>query len=179
MKDKNVVSAQAPRDREELHDIFFTYAIATAIVGFVFVWLAQNAVNHEGIVTFKLFFLKKPFEVTPFLFGIFLNVIAVIGGVVDLIYRAVTRNSAIGSSTIGYAFSLIVGIVFMISRLIVSYEMSTFLCSIFAGVLGLSSIGCGLARNHFKRENKIVSYLCGIVVVVLAAIAFMAGVYAE
>lgn len=123
MEEKNTPVEKVQKDRKELHDIFFQIAIITAIAGFVFVWLAQNAVNAKnGCVTLQPFNIKKPIEI-------------------EFLTISVT--------------------------------------SIIAGVLGLSSIGCGLARNHFKRENKIVSYLCGIVIVVLAVFAFMAGVYAE
>ena len=123
MEEKNTPVEKVQKDRKELHDIFFQIAIITAIAGFVFVWLAQNAVNAKnGCVTFQPFNIKKPIEI-------------------EFLTISVT--------------------------------------SIIAGVLGLSSVGCGLARNHFKRENKLISYLCGIVVVVLAVFAFMAGVYAE
>jgi len=123
MEEKNTPVEKVQKDRKELHDIFFQIAIITAIAGFVFVWLAQNAVNAKnGCVTLQPFNIKKPIEI-------------------EFLTISVT--------------------------------------SIIAGVLGLSSVGCGLARNHFKRENKLVSYLCGIVVVVLAVFAFMAGVYAE
>ncbi len=123
MKDKTAAPEKVQKDRKELHDIFFEIAIITAVVGFIFVWLAQNAVNAKnGYVTLQPFNIKKPIEI-------------------EFLTISVT--------------------------------------SIIAGVLGASSIGFGIARNIFKREKKLTSYLCGIVILVLAVIAFMAGVYAE
>ena len=123
MKEKTAAVEKAPKDRKELHDIFFTVAIITAIVGFIFVWLAQNAVNAKnGCVTLQPFNIKKPIEI-------------------EFLTISIT--------------------------------------SIISGLLGATSIGFGIARNIFKRESKLTSYLCGIVILVLAFMAFMAGVYAE
>ncbi len=123
MEEKNTAVEKKQKDRKDLHDIFFQIAIITAVVGFIFAWLAQNAVNAKnGYVTFQPFNIKKPIEI-------------------EFLTISVT--------------------------------------SIISGLLGISSIGCGIARNRLKRDNKVVSYLGGVVVVVLAVIAFMAGVYAE
>lgn len=123
MEEKNTAVEKKQKDRKELHDIFFEIAIITAAIGFIFVWLAQNAVNAKnGYVTLQPFNIKKPIEIE---------------------FLTITVTSVI------------------------------------AGVLGLTSVGCGIARNHFKRDNKVVSYLCGVVVTVLAVIAFMAGLYTE
>ena len=41
------------------------------------------------------------------------------------------------------------------------------------------STACGVARNIIKKDKKLISYVCGVVVLVLGAFAFLADYYAS
>lgn len=115
-------SAKKQKDRKELHDVFFMIAWILGIAAFVFVWLAQNAVNGDGFVSFQPFNIKKPIEIE---------------------------------------------------------FLTTSLCSYIAIGLSVFSIGFGLARNFIKKDKKVISYILGVITLVLAVVAFLAGYYAE
>lgn len=133
MKEKTVASegmlenttetapAKKQKERKELHDIFFGIAITTAVAAFIFVWLAQNAVNGGGYVSFQPFDIKKPIEIK---------------------------------------------------------FLTTYICSFIAMGLSVFSVGFGLGRNLLKHEKKVTSYILGVITLVLAVIAFLAGYYA-
>ena len=57
--------------------------------------------------------------------------------------------------------------------------LTSALCSYIAMGLGLISTGCGIARNILKKDKKLVSYVCGVAVLVLGAFAFLADYYAN
>ena len=57
--------------------------------------------------------------------------------------------------------------------------LTTAICSYIALGLGLISTACGVARNIIKKEKKLLSYLCGVVVLVLGSFAFLASYYAS
>ena len=57
--------------------------------------------------------------------------------------------------------------------------LTTSLCSFIAIGLGVVSTACGVARNIIKKDRKLISYICGVVVLVLGVIAYLASYYAE
>ena len=57
--------------------------------------------------------------------------------------------------------------------------LTTAICAYIALGLGLISTACGVARNIIKKEKKLLSYICGVVVLVLGSFAFLASYYAS
>ena len=57
--------------------------------------------------------------------------------------------------------------------------LTSTLCSLIALGLGVVSTACGVARNIIKKDKKLISYVCGVVVLVLGAFAFLADYYAS
>lgn len=55
--------------------------------------------------------------------------------------------------------------------------LTTSLCSIVALALGLISTGIGLVRNYIKKDKKLLSYLPGIITLVLAMMCYLSTVF--
>ncbi len=128
------------RDPKELHSILFAAAWIVGIIGIVFVFLAQNAMNNkDGFVSLSYHWFDEVL---------------------------VDRRAQIYET--------------QWTELFWDIEfLTTSLCSIIAMVLGFISTCCGVARNIIKKDKKLVSYIAGVVVLVLGVIAYMAAHYAS
>lgn len=140
-QEKPAKPSRKDRDPKELHSILFATAWIVGIVGIVFVFLAQNALNNKD------------------------------NGFVSLGYHwfdevLVDRRNQVYETQWTELF----------------YDMewlTTSLCAFIAMGLGFVSTCCGIARNIIKKDKKLISYICGVVVLVLGVIAYMASYYAE
>jgi hypothetical protein len=55
--------------------------------------------------------------------------------------------------------------------------LTTLLCSVAALAVGFASTAVGLARNFIKKEKKLLSYLPGVVVLVLSMMCYLSTVF--
>lgn len=128
------------RDPKELHSILFAAAWIVGILGIVFVFLAQNAMNSkDGFVSLSYHWFDEV-----------------------LVDR---RNQIFETQWTELFWDL--------------EFLTTSLCSYIALGLGFISTACGVARNIIKKEKKLISYICGVVVLVLGVFAFLADYYAS
>lgn len=117
MKEKTSAPEKVQKDSKELHDIFFTIAIITAIAAFIFIWLGQNAVNSKGgFVTLQPFNIKKPIEIE----FMTTSVCAIIAGVLSaasvgfgVARNALKKEKKVSSYLCGVAFLVLSVITFM------------------------------------------------------------------
>lgn len=128
------------RDPKELHSIMFLLAWVIGIVGILFIFLAQNAINNDdnGFVTITYNWFGEVFD-------------------------RKTQTTSIEWTEMTWDIEF----------------LTSALCSYIALGLGLISTACGVARNILKKDKKLISYVCGVVVLVLGAFAFFANYYAS
>ena len=55
--------------------------------------------------------------------------------------------------------------------------LTTLLCSVAALVVGFASTAVGLVRNYIKKEKKLLSYLPGVVTLVLSMMCYLSTVF--
>lgn len=128
------------RDPKELHSIMFLLAWVIGIVGILFIFLAQNAINNDdnGFVTITYNWFGEVFD-------------------------RKTQTTSIEWTEMTWDIEF----------------LTSALCSYIALGLGLISTACGVTRNILKKDKKLISYVCGVVVLVLGAFAFLANYYAS
>ncbi len=128
---------KAPKDKKELHSIFFAAAWIIAVVALLFALLGQNAMNtKDGYASLSYHWFE---EVT---------------------------NRKTGEVTTEWTEQ----------EFVIPVLTTAFYALVSLG-LGLVSTGLGVTSNILKKDKKVLTYLPGVVVSVLAMMCFLSTVF--
>ncbi len=128
---------KAPKDKKELHSVFFAAAWIIAVVALLFALLGQNAMNtKDGFASISYHWFE---EVT---------------------------NRKTGEVTTEWTEQ----------EFVIPVLTTAFYALVSLG-LGLVSTGMGVASNILKKDKKVLTYLPGVVVSVLAMMCFLSTVF--
>lgn len=129
--------AKAPKDKKELHSIFFAAAWIIAVVALLFALLGQNAMNtKDGYASLSYHWFE---EVT---------------------------NRKTGEVTTEWTEQ----------EFVIPVLTTAFYALVSLG-LALVSTGLGVTSNILKKDKKVLTYLPGVVVSVLAMMCFLSTVF--
>lgn len=128
---------KAPKDKKELHSLFFAAAWIIAVVALLFALLGQNAMNtKDGYASLSYHWFE---EVTNRKTG-------------EVTTEWTEQEFAIPVLTTAFYALVSLG-------------------------LGLVSTGLGVTSNILKKDKKVLTYLPGVVVSVLAMMCFLSTVF--
>lgn len=128
---------KAPKDKKELHSIFFAAAWIIAVVALLFALLGQNAMNtKDGYASLSYHWFE---EVT---------------------------NRKTGEVTTEWTEQ----------EFVIPVLTTAFYALVSLG-LGLVSTGLGVTSNILKKDKKVLTYLPGVVVSVLAMMCYLSTVF--
>lgn len=131
---------------------------------------AEEAVIEQGAPDAPVKKQKKERGDARDLHGIFFTAALVLAAV-SILFVVIAKNAINGS---GY-FS-IKPFDSMKKPISIPFLTSS-LCSWVSAGLAVVSVGCGLIRNFLKKQNILISYLIGLVALILAGIALLAVRY--
>lgn len=127
----------------------------------------NNAVVEEAVETKPVKKQRDKYELHEILW-----IVAIIAAVVSFLFVLISQNALNGAGY--YAFQK-----FGMEKPLKFQWLTASLASYIAGGAAIISLGTGIARNFLRKNKTVMSYLPGIVVTILSAIAFAAAYLAD